>query len=180
MLLTLYQKHTKHIRISRAYSWTTLHCQNDRLDAPDRTWDPAAVTHMLYANQDCHGVGSCVKTWELFFVKPEWKSMDSINGISYYLDKFRRYHTHHRRQFFFHEHSSLVHCACSTVQLLQSSRLIHPAFEWKMWFSCYPVLPRSAEAQVIWGGIWNIFWFPTLSVTFLPKDIKICSCVSKL
>jgi len=27
------------------------------------------------------------------------------------------------------------------------------AFEWKMWFSCFPVLPCSAEAQVIWGGI---------------------------
>jgi len=27
------------------------------------------------------------------------------------------------------------------------------AFEWKMWFSCFPVLPGSAEAQVIWGGI---------------------------
>jgi len=22
-----------------------------------------------------------------------------------------------------------------------------------MWFSCFPVLPGSAEAQVIWGGI---------------------------
>jgi len=25
--------------------------------------------------------------------------------------------------------------------------------EWKMWFSCFPVLPGSAEAHVIWGGI---------------------------
>jgi len=28
-----------------------------------------------------------VKKMELFFAKPEWKSMDSINGISYYLNK---------------------------------------------------------------------------------------------
>jgi len=27
------------------------------------------------------------------------------------------------------------------------------AFGWKMWFSCFAVLPGSAEAQVIWGGI---------------------------
>jgi len=27
----------KHIKVSLGYSWTTLHCQNDRLDAPDRT-----------------------------------------------------------------------------------------------------------------------------------------------
>jgi len=27
------------------------------------------------------------------------------------------------------------------------------AFEWKMWFSCLPVLPGSAESQVIRSGI---------------------------
>jgi len=27
------------------------------------------------------------------------------------------------------------------------------AFEWKMQFSCFPVLPDSAETQGIWGGI---------------------------
>jgi len=32
-----YQKHTKHIKISPSYSWTTLYCQNDWLGAPDRT-----------------------------------------------------------------------------------------------------------------------------------------------
>jgi len=50
---------TKHIKISLGYSWTTLYCQNDRLDAPNSTKDP--VTHMIYVNQDCHGVGRCVK-----------------------------------------------------------------------------------------------------------------------
>jgi len=30
-------KHTKHIKISSGYSWTTFHRQNDRLDAPDKT-----------------------------------------------------------------------------------------------------------------------------------------------
>jgi len=31
------KKHMKHIKISPGYSWTTLDCQNDRRDAPDRT-----------------------------------------------------------------------------------------------------------------------------------------------
>jgi len=25
--------------------------------------------------------------------------------------------------------------------------------EWKMWFSCFPILPGSAEAHIIWRGI---------------------------
>jgi len=35
----LFTKNTRNtlIKISPDYSWTTLHCQNDRLDAPDRT-----------------------------------------------------------------------------------------------------------------------------------------------
>jgi len=47
-----------------------------------------SVTHMLYVNQVCRGVGRCAKS--------ELKSMDSINEISYYLNKCRRYQTHHR------------------------------------------------------------------------------------
>ena len=81
-----------------------------------------SMTHMLCVNQDC--VCRSVKRWELFFVKPEWKSTNSINGIPYYLNKCRRYQTQHRGQFFFQEDSALVHCACNTVQLLQCSRLI--------------------------------------------------------
>ena len=63
MLFTKKQ-HMKHIKISPGYSWTTLHCQNDRQGAPDRTYDPAVCYphgHMLYVNQVCHGVGRCVK-----------------------------------------------------------------------------------------------------------------------
>jgi len=32
-----YQKHTKYIKIPPIYSWTTLHCQNNQLGAPERT-----------------------------------------------------------------------------------------------------------------------------------------------
>jgi len=37
----LFTKNTKHIKISPEYSWTTLHCLNDWLDAPDRVYSPA-------------------------------------------------------------------------------------------------------------------------------------------
>jgi len=49
--------------------------------------------------------------------------------------------------FFFQEDSTRVHFACSTVQLLQRSRLIQHLSE-KCDF-CVSVLPGSAEAQVI-------------------------------
>jgi len=35
--MILYQKHETQFKISPGQSWTTLHCQNDRLGAPDRT-----------------------------------------------------------------------------------------------------------------------------------------------
>jgi len=80
-----------------------------------------SVTHMLYVNQICHGVGRCrslCKRWQLFFVKLEWKSIDSFIGISYYLNKCRCYQTHNRWQFFFQEDSTLrvaqFNC-CSTL-----------------------------------------------------------------
>ena len=43
--------------------------------------------------------------------------------------------------FFFQEDSAQVHCVCTTIQLSE------------IWFSCFPVLPGSAEAQAIWDGI---------------------------
>jgi len=103
-----------------------------------------SVTHMLYVSR-CR---SLCKRWELFFVKPEWKSTDSINGISYYLNKCRRYQTHHRWQ-------GRQHTGALCIQHRPTAAALSTIteFEWKMWFSCFPVLPGSAEAQVIWGGI---------------------------
>jgi len=54
----------------------------------------------------------------------------------------RCYQAHHRWQFFFQEGSAQVHCACNTAQLSE-----------KCYFRVFPILPGSAEAQVIWGGI---------------------------
>jgi len=46
-----------------------------------------SVTHMLFINQVCHGVSRYVKDGSCSSSSPEWKSMDSINEISYYLNK---------------------------------------------------------------------------------------------
>ena len=56
------------------------------------------------------------------------------------------------------------------------------AFEWKMQYSCFPVLPGSAEAQIIWSGILKCLWLLTSSVTFLPKiskSVHVCRSYSK-
>jgi len=45
------------------------------------------VTHMLYVSQDCHAVSRCVKDGSCSSSSLEYKSVDSINGISYYLNK---------------------------------------------------------------------------------------------
>jgi len=84
---------------------------------------PLSVTRTLYVYQVCHGVGRCVKDGSCSSSNLEWKSTDSINGISapqiqyvcwhcarykcsyyyYYLTistNVRRYQTHHRWHFF--------------------------------------------------------------------------------
>jgi len=51
------------------------------------------------------------------------------------------------------------------------------AFKWKMPFLCTPLLPGSAEAQVIWGGIVKCL----LIAYFIGNiSVKIHSRVSKL
>jgi len=83
-----------------------------------------SVTHMLYVNQVCHGVGRCVKDGSCSsssLIESQWTVLMGYLTIS---TNVRCYETHHRRQFFFQEDSALVHCACYIVQLLQHSRLI--------------------------------------------------------
>jgi len=58
-----------------------------------------SVIRTLYVYQVCHCVGLCVKDEsfsESFFIKPEWKLMDSFNGISYYLNKCQTLSNHHK------------------------------------------------------------------------------------
>ena len=46
----------------------------------------------------------------------------------------------------------LVFWHSMTVLLSHWLQTDRQPIEWKMWFSCFPVLTGSAEAQVIWGG----------------------------
>ena len=80
-----------------------------------------SVTHVIYVHQVCHGVGRCVKDGSCSsssLSESQWTVLMGYLTIS-------TNQTQHRRQFFFfQEHSALVHCVYSTVQLLQRSRLI--------------------------------------------------------
>jgi len=49
-----------------------------------------------------------------------------------------------------------------------------------MRFSCFPVLPSSAKAQVIWGGIVKQILIAYFIGNISAKNIKIRSRVSKL
>ena len=46
-----------------------------------------SVTNKLYIYQVCHGVSRCVKDGSCSSSRMEWKLMESINEISYYLNK---------------------------------------------------------------------------------------------
>jgi len=129
MLHVFYQNHTKHIKISPSYSWTNLHCQNDRLvhqTEPRKHSIVLSVTHMLCVNQVCHGVGRFVKDGSSSSSSLEWKSMNSINGISYYVNKCYTLSDTLQMTIFL---SGRQHCACNTVQLLQRFRLIQHLVE---------------------------------------------------
>jgi len=78
--------------------------------------------------------------------------MDSINGISYYLNKCQMLWDTLQMTIFL---SGRQRTGALCVQHSPTAAALstNTAFEWKMWFSCFPILLGSAEAQVIWGGI---------------------------
>jgi len=107
-----------------------------------------SVAHMLYVNQVCHGVGRCVKDgsfsssslsesqWTVLMIYLTMSTnVDAIKHITDDNFSFRK----------------TAHCVqhSSTAAVLSANTTI----EWKMWFLCFPILPGSAEAQVIWGSI---------------------------
>jgi len=57
------------------------------------------------------------------------------------------------------------------------------AFEWKMWFSCFPFLPGSAEAHVIWGDILKrlliTYFIGNISAKKMSKSVHVCQSYSK-
>jgi len=65
--------------------------------------------------------------------------------------------------FFFQEDSAQVHCVCNTIQLSEKCDFCISPF--------WQVVQKHKLFQVA---------LLTLSVTFMPKNIKMHSCVSKL
>jgi len=97
---------------------------------------------MLCINQVSHGVHRSVKDGSCSSSSLELKSMDNfLMGYLTISTNVRCYQTRHRWQLFLSGRQR-TGALCVT----QSNWV-------KMWFSCFRVLPGSAEAQVIWGGI---------------------------
>jgi len=69
------------------------------------------------------------------------------------------------------------------TQLVEFWQCTNTAFEWKMQFSCFPVFPGSAEAQVIWGGIVKRlligYFIGNISAKKISKSVHMCQRYSK-
>jgi len=143
-MLFLTKKHETPLKISPGQSWTTVHCQNDQMSAPHRTQKEHSillpVTHMLCVNQVYHSVSHCVKMG--VFLRQAWSESQRtvLMGYCTISTNVRRYQTYYWWQLFLSGRQR-TGALCVT----QSNWV-------KMWFLCFPILPGSAEAQVIWGG----------------------------
>ena len=101
-----------------------------------------SVTRMLYVYQVCHGVGRCVKHGSCSSSRLEWKLMDSINGISYYLNKRQTLSNTSQMTFFLSGRQHIgAHALCmqhsSTPAALSTSFLLNhsppTAPNWTHW-----------------------------------------------
>jgi len=68
----------------------------------------------------------------------------------------------------------------SSSDWLNSGNALIQYLSEKMRFSCFPVLPRSAEAHVIWGSIVKRVLIAYFMVNISAKNVKTCSHMSKL
>jgi len=126
---------------------------------------------MLCVNQVCHGVGCCVKDGSCSSSSLEWKSIDSIIGISYYLNKFSTLSNASQMTTFSFRKTAHMCIVCIT----QSNRV-------KMWFSCFSILPGSTEAQVRGGIVRRIliaYFIGNISAEKISKSIHVCESYSK-
>jgi len=111
-----------------------------------------SVAHMLYVNKVCHGVGRCVKDGSCSLSslsESQWTVLMGYLTISTNVDAIK----HITDDVIFlsgRQRTGALYMLHSPTAAVLST---NTAFEWKMWFSCFPVLPRTAEARVIWGDI---------------------------
>jgi len=133
------------------------------------------VIHMLYVNQVCHGVGRCVKDGSCSssnLSESQWTVLMGYLTISTNTDAIKHVTDDN---FSFRKTARCLQHSPTTAALSTNT-----AFEWKMWFSCFPVLPGSAEVQVIWGGILKHLFLAYFISNISAKNVNICSYVSKL
>ena len=80
-----------------------------------------------------------------------------------------------------HEYESWVKKIEEIKQMVEFRQCTNIAFEEKMQFSCFPVLPGSAETQVIWCGIVVslIAYFITNISAKICQNPFMCQCYSK-
>jgi len=112
-----------------------------------------SVTHMLYVNQVCHGVGRCVKDGSCSLSslsESQWTVLMVYLTISTNVDAIK---SNTWQMTIFLSGSQRTGALCLQHSLTAAAVSTNTAFEWKMPFLCFPILPGSAEAQVIWGGI---------------------------
>ena len=135
-----------------------------------------SVTHMLHVNQDSHGVGRCVTDESCSsrsLSESQWTVLTGYLTISTNVDAIK----HSTDDNFSLKKTALCVQHSPTAAALSTNT----AFEWKMWFSCFPVLPGSAEAQVIWGSILKHLLIAYFIGNISAKKYQnLFSCVSKL
>ena len=104
-----------------------------------------SVTHMLYVNQICHGVCRCVKDGSCSsssLSESQWTILMGYLTISRNVDAMKHITD---GNFSFRKTAHCVQQSPTAAALLTNKS----AFQWKMWFSSFPVLLGSAETQVI-------------------------------
>ena len=135
-----------------------------------------SVTDMLYVNQVCHGVGRCVKDGSCSsssLSESQWTVLMEYLTIS----------TNASQMTIFLSGRQRIGALCVQHSPTAAALSINTAFKWELWFSRFPVLPGSAEAQVIWGGILKhlfiAYFIGNLSAKKISKSVHVCQSHSK-
>jgi len=136
---------------------------------------------MLCVNQVCHYVSRCEKDGSCSSSSLRESQWTVLMGYLTISTNVRRYQTHHRWQFFLSGRQR-TGALCVQRSPTAAALSINTAFEWNMWFSCFPVLPGSAEAQV-WSGILKhlliAYFIGKHSAKKKSKSVHVCLSYSK-